>query len=225
MPTLERWLLRLESEADLMAGRPELVESRYGAPDRRPTLTFPERILLARAAFAGHDLHRAEALLAGPGAMMAETVASVEAGVLTALVADAAGQGLRSADVLAQSVALAAREGIRRPFVMWAPSKLSGLLRQQNLLSGEHASFITDVLRLMRPAGAPRTVSHPAHELSDRELQVLRYLPTMLTAAEIAGELGVSVNTVKAHMRSIYRKLEVDRRRQAVVRAQKQGII
>ncbi|HET6533894.1 MAG TPA: AAA family ATPase, partial [Actinoplanes sp.] len=115
MPTLERWLLRLESEANLMAGRPDLVESRYGDPDRRTTLTFPERILLARAAFAGHDLHRAEALLGGPGAMMAETVASVEAGVLTALVADAAGQGPRAADVLAQSVALAAREGIRRP--------------------------------------------------------------------------------------------------------------
>ncbi|HET6533591.1 MAG TPA: LuxR C-terminal-related transcriptional regulator, partial [Actinoplanes sp.] len=105
------------------------------------------------------------------------------------------------------------------------PSQLPELLSRQNLLSGEHASFITDVLQLMRPAGAPRRVSRPAHELSEREIQVLRYLPTMLTAAEIAGELGVSVNTVKAHMRSIYRKLEVDRRRQAVVRAQKQGII
>ncbi|MCL9797902.1 response regulator transcription factor, partial [Frankia sp. AgKG'84/4] len=52
--------------------------------------------------------------------------------------------------------------------------------------------------------------------LSDRELAVLSYLPTMLTTAEIAAELYVSVNTVKTHLKSIYRKLDVPRRRDAV---------
>jgi DNA-binding CsgD family transcriptional regulator len=56
-------------------------------------------------------------------------------------------------------------------------------------------------------------------EFSTRELEVLRYLPTMLTVGEIAGELSVSVNTIKAHMRSIYRKLGASRRQEAVVRA------
>ncbi|WP_261560169.1 response regulator transcription factor, partial [Frankia tisae] len=55
--------------------------------------------------------------------------------------------------------------------------------------------------------------------LSDRELAVLSYLPTMLTTAEIAAELYVSVNTVKTHLKSIYRKLDVPRRRDAVHRA------
>jgi LuxR family maltose regulon positive regulatory protein len=55
--------------------------------------------------------------------------------------------------------------------------------------------------------------------LSDRELAVLSYLPTMLTTAEIAAELYVSVNTVKTHLKSIYRKLDVARRRDAVHRA------
>jgi LuxR family maltose regulon positive regulatory protein len=54
---------------------------------------------------------------------------------------------------------------------------------------------------------------------------VLRYLPTVLTAAEIADDLHVSVNTVKAHLRSIYRKLGVTRRREAVVRARERGLI
>ncbi|WP_285902628.1 helix-turn-helix transcriptional regulator [Frankia sp. AiPs1] len=55
--------------------------------------------------------------------------------------------------------------------------------------------------------------------LSDRELAVLSYLPTMLTTAEIAAELYVSVNTVKTHLKSVYRKLDVPRRRDAVHRA------
>jgi DNA-binding NarL/FixJ family response regulator len=64
-----------------------------------------------------------------------------------------------------------------------------------------------------------------AKELSARELEVLRYLPTMLTASEIAAELYVSVNTVKAHSRSIYRKLGASRRQVAVVRAYQYGIL
>jgi LuxR family transcriptional regulator, maltose regulon positive regulatory protein len=48
---------------------------------------------------------------------------------------------------------------------------------------------------------------------------VLRYLPSMLSAGEIAGELYVSVNTVKTHIKSIYRKLDANRRWDAVRRA------
>ncbi len=47
----------------------------------------------------------------------------------------------------------------------------------------------------------------------------------MLTAAEIAADLGVSVNTVKAHMRAVYRKLGASRRSQAVTLARDNGIL
>jgi DNA-binding CsgD family transcriptional regulator len=46
-------------------------------------------------------------------------------------------------------------------------------------------------------------------QLSNRELEVLSYLPTMLTASEIATQLYVSVNTIEAHVKSIYLKLGV----------------
>jgi LuxR family maltose regulon positive regulatory protein len=62
-------------------------------------------------------------------------------------------------------------------------------------------------------------------EFSGRELEVLRYLPSTLTAGEIAGELDVSVNTIKAHFRSIYRKLGATRRQGAVVRAYECGVL
>jgi LuxR family maltose regulon positive regulatory protein len=55
--------------------------------------------------------------------------------------------------------------------------------------------------------------------LSERERVVLRYLPTMLTFEEIGSELYISVNTTKSHVRSIYRKLGVVGRRDAVRRA------
>ena len=67
-----------------------------------------------------------------------------------------------------------------------------------------------------RRGPAPKLV---ADVLSERELMVLRYLPTVLTNSEIAAELFVSVNTVKTHVKSIYRKLDVTERRSAVRRA------
>jgi LuxR family maltose regulon positive regulatory protein len=69
------------------------------------------------------------------------------------------------------------------------------------------------------------TPSPLREELSARELAVLRYLPTMLTSQEIAGELFVSLNTVKSHLKNIYRKLDADGRRQAVRRARELGLV
>jgi LuxR family transcriptional regulator, maltose regulon positive regulatory protein len=224
MPALERWLLVVESEVDLMADRPELVQRRYGGLGRRE-LSFPERILLARAALVVRDLSGAEALLAWPGSLMAETVATVEAGIVTALIADAEGHGLRCADALAKAIALAAREGIRQPFLSTSGGRLDALLARQSLLAPDDASFVADLMQTMSAAGTRSAKHRPAGELSDRETEVLQYLPTMLTAAKIAEELGVSVNTVKAHMRAIYRKLGAGRRRQAVVRARELGFV
>ena len=52
-------------------------------------------------------------------------------------------------------------------------------------------------------------------ELTDRERDVLRLLPSRLTLNEIAKELYVSVNTLKFHLRVIYRKLNVKSRDEA----------
>jgi LuxR family maltose regulon positive regulatory protein len=61
--------------------------------------------------------------------------------------------------------------------------------------------------------------------LSEREEAVLRYLPTMMSNQEIAAELFVSVNTVKTHLKSIYRKLDADDRRGAVRRARNLSLL
>jgi LuxR family transcriptional regulator, maltose regulon positive regulatory protein len=61
--------------------------------------------------------------------------------------------------------------------------------------------------------------------LSERELEVLALLPGDLSRREIAAALFVSFNTIQTHMRSIYRKLGVTSREQAVVRARGRGLI
>jgi LuxR family maltose regulon positive regulatory protein len=60
-------------------------------------------------------------------------------------------------------------------------------------------------------------------ELSDRELAVLRLFPTDLTLREIGLQLFISYNTVKTHARSVYRKLGVSSREEAVTAARAAG--
>ena len=77
--------------------------------------------------------------------------------------------------------------------------------------------------RLAVELGAPRRRTRVASELVDplsaRERDVLRYLPSRLTAKEIAAECFMSPNTVKAHLKRIYSKLGVSTRGEAVQRA------
>ena len=61
--------------------------------------------------------------------------------------------------------------------------------------------------------------------LSEREIEVLERLSGMLSTAEIATEMYISVNTVKTHLKSIYRKLSASHRGEAVRRARKLNLI
>ncbi|HSD79043.1 MAG TPA: LuxR C-terminal-related transcriptional regulator, partial [Solirubrobacteraceae bacterium] len=61
--------------------------------------------------------------------------------------------------------------------------------------------------------------------LSEREREVLRLLPTALSQREIGDELFVSLNTVKSHVKSIFLKLRVGSREEAVTRARELGLL
>jgi len=86
------------------------------------------------------------------------------------------------------------------------------------------ASMVERAERRLRRPQRPRAGGH-ADELTDRELAVLRLLPGELSQREIAGALYVSINTVKSHVKSIYRKLGVETRAQAVSRAKDLGVL
>ena len=87
-----------------------------------------------------------------------------------------------------------------------------------------------DVAKAVRLVGLGGTVftptaEQPARPLSDRERQVLGLIAGGATNREIAGRLHLSAYTVKEHTSTLYRKLEVRNRAEAVQRAQRLGLI
>jgi len=101
------------------------------------------------------------------------------------------------------------------------------LLRRHIRRGTAHRALAGDMLAALDGNGASERQSNgPLLEpLTGRELAVLRFLPTMMSNTEIAHQLLVSVNTVKTHLKSVYRKLGVDRRRDAVLRGRQLEII
>jgi LuxR family transcriptional regulator, maltose regulon positive regulatory protein len=71
----------------------------------------------------------------------------------------------------------------------------------------------------------PRRRVEAAAPLTERELAVLRLLPTRLSTREIGRELYVSVTTVRSHAQAVYRKLGVTTRAEAVARARELGLL
>jgi LuxR family maltose regulon positive regulatory protein len=72
---------------------------------------------------------------------------------------------------------------------------------------------------------APDANDRLPEPLTERELEILAYLPDHATTGEIAERCYVSVNTLKTHTAHIYRKLEVSGRSAAIVRARELGLI
>lgn len=87
-----------------------------------------------------------------------------------------------------------------------------------------------DVARAVRMVGLGMDVFEPGEDatdglLSEREREVLDLIATGATNPEIAGRLFLSTHTVKEHTSTLYRKLKVRNRAEAVQRAQRMGII
>jgi LuxR family transcriptional regulator, maltose regulon positive regulatory protein len=133
--------------------------------------------------------------------------------------AEAAGGRLREA------LALAEPHRMVRPFMDGGTpvcSAITALIRSE----GPGASFAAVVLR--RFSYQPPTGYRPARQaapLSGSELAVLRMLASHLTNREIAQALCLSVNTVKTHLRTTYRKLGVRSRREAIARGDRLGLL
>ncbi len=134
------------------------------------------------------------------------------------LLATRAGDRLAARRALNAALQLAEPLDALRPFAQADPAVIRLLAVHYG--GSECDTFAGRALAVERP------VTSPVHaNLSARELTVLSVLPSLISMDEIAGELMVSVNTVKSHLRSIYNKLDVRSRRTAVLAAYEQGLL
>jgi len=133
------------------------------------------------------------------------------------------------------------------PILIWtsveAPDTILAALRAGAsgcVCRQDQTTSLVDGLQRIRSGGSPlspnvaRQVLHvlqrdalelPGAELSPRERAILRTASEDRSYKEVATELGISVNTVHAHMRRIYSKLQVNRRQEAFRYAQQLGIV
>lgn len=117
---------------------------------------------------------------------------------------------------------LAEAEGYRLPFLQLA-ARVHPLLLDARVAAARHASLVAELLRITAPSGG-RGVEL-TESLSPRELDVLRHLVAGMDTDEIAGDLFLSRHTIRTHTKSIYRKLSVQTKRAAVLRAAALGIV
>jgi LuxR family maltose regulon positive regulatory protein len=104
-----------------------------------------------------------------------------------------------------------------------------GLLERRAGPGAADAALVAEIAGLLGDASGPASPSAgplwPGEPLTQSETRVLRYLPTHMGAPEIAAELFVSANTVKTHLRHLYRKLGAHSRPEAVQRARAIGLL
>jgi LuxR family maltose regulon positive regulatory protein len=158
-------------------------------------------------------------------APVAAPALQVQSFLLEAIARDALGDPGAAERALERALDVAEPDGMLLEFLLHpAP----GLLERQARRGTGHAALIAEIRSLLAgrtPAPPPAAAQPPLDPLSDSELRVLRYLPTNLSAREIANELYVSTNTVKTHMHHLYAKLGTHLRGEAVERARALGLL
>ena len=161
----------------------------------------------------------------------------LEAWLIEARIAQLTGDGERSRRRMERALRLAEPEQWRLPFVLhseWLGHEMErhpGLTRAgRELLGGapvtDDGPATPSRAAGRRPSWSAAQQPRPGRdaplvvdELSDREREVLRHVAELLGTAEIAAEMFVSVNTVKSHLKSSFRKLGATSRNEAVRRA------
>ena len=152
-----------------------------------------------------------------------------EAQVVQSLIFQKAGQTDKAIEVLSSLLEFAEPEGYLRLFIDEGQPMVELLDIAQK--RGIHQDYIDKILFEIKhvttgKSESGKLIGSPAAEtLSEREIEVLRLLKTNLTSVEIAAELFISANTVRTHIKSIYSKLDVHNRAEAVETAKKHHII
>jgi len=219
---LEHRLAIIESRACAAAGDADAAIDWASRAD--PETRLDAAAALAHAWLAAGNTRAArQALASGPaGSAQAPDEVRLAAWLADARLSYCTGDRSRGRRSLGHALRLARAEQLRLPFVLEQGWLRPVLRRDPELAQGYRQLLGAGLLSpgpAGQPSGAAETVPLIVEQLSDREREVLQHLSAMLSTAEIAAEMYISVNTVKTHLKSIYRKLAAAHRSEAVRRA------
>jgi LuxR family maltose regulon positive regulatory protein len=148
---------------------------------------------------------------------------TVSVDVLAATLEARVGNAARSFEAIQAALDWAAPNGFRRPFIdAWRD--VEPLLTRHRGRFGTAEPFVAALLDEHRDADQQAAMALNG-SLSERELSVLRDLPSLMTLHDIAAARALSENTVKTQVRSIYQKLGVNSRAAAVQIARDRGLV
>ena len=190
------------------------------------------RLTLARICLAQGKCAEVEKLLVGmapPARVGSQITRLLEFNLLRA--AAIAGQGRlpEAFELIESCLVMAETEGYIRIFLDVGEPVRELLAAYLRSTSPSHKLFAQKVLdAFLHTSQAISTDSQPAgliEPLTERELEILHIMALGSTNKEIARQLIIASGTVKAHAASIYRKLEVANRTEAVARARQLGIL
>ncbi|HTQ90675.1 MAG TPA: LuxR C-terminal-related transcriptional regulator [Streptosporangiaceae bacterium] len=223
---LDQQLSLAESRACAAAGD---IPAAVAAAKRADTTSPEAMVTLARAWVAGGDAASARRVL-DPVLDADDRVPDrvrVHALLVDARLAYSGDDGARGRRSLASALHLAEREQLRLPFLAeqgWLGPVLG---RDPELAASYRRLFAPAPGRdqLPAPAQAAEAPALVVEPLTEREREVLVHLSGLLSTAEVASAMYISVNTVKTHLRSVYRKLAASHRNEAVRRARQLGLI
>jgi LuxR family maltose regulon positive regulatory protein len=162
-------------------------------------------------------------ILDGSATVASAGVDRLHAFLLEAIARDMLGERQASKRALERALELAEPDEMRWAFLL---HPVRELLEAHRRSGTAHQAFVSDLLDMLAD-GSPRAHGQDAMHatLTDSELRVLRFLPSNLSAPEIAAELYLSTSTVKSHLAHIYSKLGVHGRNSAVARARELGLL
>lgn len=229
-PLLRCQLARVNAEVDLASGSARTALDRLDVVLGEGETDRVLRVYRARGLLALGDVAAAEAELASIREESDNPLITAHAWLVTALAADHQRDDHRALTALDRALVAAEQENLRRLFVALGNHRLVAMLghRLRLPIAGDQTTrdFAAVILDEIDPAERVAVVGSPLPEpLTDREQVVLSHMATLKTNEEIAADLYISINTVKAHARAVYRKLEVPNRRAAVSRARDVGLI
>jgi LuxR family maltose regulon positive regulatory protein len=232
-------------QALVLLGATRQVEPSVAELDAHEREGGEMRNVIALLRLAQHDPQGATAALAPvlDGSVRTHPVWVVAAALLEAIARDELGDSAAAGRAVERALDLAEPDLVLFPFLI---HPVPALLERHARDCAKHAALAAEILSLLpeRPGGyggmaspearsglggsSPR-LTEPSRQLamplSQGESRVLRYLPTNLSAPEIARELSVSVHTVRTHIRHVCGKLDAHGRTEAVTQARALGLL